>query len=670
MKASLPIRREPLLFPLFSCFRRLRRFYACRSDTTCRQLSTRCEPTLSAWAGSSAIHGNITQRSSSQIHCPKVPDKAAFSTQDRDFVDARVKTWTLHEQIQKSLVRGDYQELINVFYAVGNDPAFVRSIPENTFTEVLALLQPKNALGWAKTPYTQLSSAIVEKLRLPSADNLVREHLVEAIQILGKRKNAGQSLSVADYSTILGYARWTGFRDVAETFWRTMQADSITPNLKCYNNSLGAIVSNLGFNPEVRHSRRLTGFRTKARSQLDPTPRHAAYRFGHGGIKQGVMNLHREMTQKDVVPDEETFRLMILGIAREGDLVTVKKILRQVWGIDVDTVIGGSEQQIATMGHSLEPTSPLYPTPFLLYSVAHAFAINNDIPTALRLVDHISRTFNIQIFDYVWHELFNWTFVLSLPRRGSKGEDAHLPKPSVQKIWDMMRNEPYNVRPTLDMYNKLIKSLFVQQRSRDMWHYMCEALPLYKQARVDTRETHRALQRALQRSRDGQGRTPPIAQLHQKYVYSRLVQKVARFWLKRWVRLLLGSMHSWRKVDRDLFWSTIQIPRIVLDWGQFMPSKVQYDIPGGRVDLVFRTAQEKKDFQDKTKRVMDSKDQALNKHSHHLPTQAGDRYKLTRRQQRAAARDQHTATDSETMHRSEDRHDVQPDVCEVEEMVR
>ncbi|THY07693.1 hypothetical protein D6D02_04969 [Aureobasidium pullulans] len=599
--------------------------------------SAQCENRISGRFRQIASHNRIVWGSLSQDHGPATSDRVDLEAEDQDFIHGRKDVHDFHDRIQSLLLRKDYHGLIKLFSATEDNLKFIQSVPENTFTEMLAHLQPKNTLEWATIPYSQLSPAMVQQLHLPSADSLIREHLLNAIQILDRRNKSGKTLSVTDYSLILGFARWTGQRDVAESFWRAMETDHVVPDLKCYNNYLGAIVSHLRHEPYASHSRRLTAFRIEARSKPSPNARHAAYKIGDGGIKQEVMSFHREMIQNDVVPDEETFRLLILGVAREGDLDTVKKILRQVWRIDVDGIVNGLEDGYSEKELDMSPTSPLYPTPFLIYAIAHAFGINNDIPTALRLVDHVSRTLKVEVFDHVWHELFNWTFVLSLPRQASRREHAYLPKASVQKIWEVMRNKPYNVRPTMSMYNKLINSLFIQQRTRDMWHYMCEALPLFEDMRIKTRNLSKALRKALRQPRHEIYTAQPVGQLHEDYMHSRVVQKTSRLWLKRWVRLLLASMHSWRKVDKDLFWSTIQIPKVILEWKEFMPSKVWYDIPGGRVGIILRSGEEKEIYQEKTMDIMDANDKVLGNNSL-LPVQDGNRYLLTRRQRKAATK--------------------------------
>ncbi|KAK6006914.1 hypothetical protein QM012_005922 [Aureobasidium pullulans] len=628
MRSLVKLRSSFELKPFFfsSSYQRCGKAHHAYAHNRKNSLLTRCDSHSSGQSLRATSLKYIVRKSFSQDHGPTVSYTLPDQPKHHEFNGGRRVFDDSYEDIQSSLLRKDYHELIKVFRAAGDDSLdFIRSLPENTFTEILAHLQPKNILSKTLLPYSQFSPAAVGQLHLPSTYHVIRCYLLDAVHILDQRKKSGRTLSVVDYSVILGFTRWLGLKDIADTFWKSMQANNVVPDLRCYNNYLGAIVSNLRHDPVARQHRQVTAFRTKARCKPNPSPKFAAYHVGIGGIKDSAVKLHREMLKSEVVPDEETFRLLILAFGREGDLDTVQKLLRQVWKIDVAAVVDCLEDGHSKHKLDISPTSPMHPTPFLIYAVAHVFSINNEIPIALKLVDHISQTYNVKVFDYVWHELLNWTFVLSLPRQASRNEQAILPKGSVQKLWEVMRNEPYNVRPTMGMYNKLIKSLFRQQRTRDMWHYMCEALPMYEMMRKETRYLNKTLHRALKLSQ-------PVGTLEQKYNCSRLNEKASRLFLKRWVRLLLGSMRSWRRVDGSLYWSTRLIPRIILEWKDFMPSNVWYDIPAGRVSITLRTNKEKARYQRRIKMAMDTNDRIASKHNR-LPEQGGNRYVLTRRQQ-------------------------------------
>jgi hypothetical protein len=158
--------------------------------------------------------------------------------------------------------------------------------------------------------------------------------------------------------------------------------------------------------------------------------------------------------------------------------------------------------------------------------------------------------------------------------------------------------------------------------------------------RKETGGMNKALHRVLKLSQ-------PVGTLQQKYERNRLHEKSSRLFLKRWVRLLLASMRSWRRVDRDLLWSTRLIPKLVLDWKEFMPSNVWYDIAAGRVSIKFRTNEEKGIHQEKIMNAMDTNDRVANKHKR-LPGRDGNRYVLTRRQQRAATARGSVAVDEQS----------------------
>jgi hypothetical protein len=63
---------------------------------------------------------------------------------------------------------------------------------------------------------------------------------------------------------------------------------------------------------------------------------------------------------------------------------------------------------------------------------------------------------------------------------------------------------------------------------------------------------------------------------------------------------------------------------------------VWYEIAAGRVSIIFRANDEKEVYQRKIMSAMDTNDRVASKHKR-LPAQDGNRYVLTRRQQRRVA---------------------------------
>lgn len=161
---------------------------------------------------------------------------------------------------------------------------------------------------------------------------------------------------------------------------------------------------------------------------------------------------------------------MMVALAREGDIAGISNILQRVWGIDVEAVLTKPESEVTPPNVYL-PQSPFFPSENLLFTLAHVYGINNTIPTALRLVDYVSRQYNITIPLRAWNELMQWTYVTSVKRRGKNPETnnedlktGQLGTDAVSTLWDTMTMAPYNVELTMEMHDRLITSLLRRGR--------------------------------------------------------------------------------------------------------------------------------------------------------------------------------------------------------------
>jgi hypothetical protein len=304
-------------------------------------------------------------------------------------------------------------------------------------------------------------------------------------------------------------------------------------------------------------------------------------------LKGQIAGLFREMVQAGVSGNEETFCLMMAALAREGDMPRVASILQRVWNIDVQRLMSSNESETLS-AKSYLPDSPFYPSEMLLYTISHAYGINNQIPTALRLVDFVSSQYSIPISTNVWNELLQWTFVLSnkpkvLKRRGKvidTGKEINqLPPEAVSNLWKAMISEPYNVKPTIEMYNRLIINLSRQERYGEMQIRMEEARRLLIE---DVRRlSHlQALFNATTR------RPSPMHLAEQRMrdlLFARLRVRLNRMYVKRWVRRLV--YHGSNSLKYSDEWSAQNVPNIVKNWSLFVPSKVKYSIRSGVVSF-------------------------------------------------------------------------------------
>lgn len=303
--------------------------------------------------------------------------------------------------------------------------------------------------------------------------------------------------------------------------------------------------------------------------------------------------LFREMVDAGVAGNAETFCLMMVALGREGDLAGVESILKQVWKLDVNSLV--NEDLVPTFTDlACSPDSPFYPTKTLLFTLAHVYGTNNTIPTALRLVDHVSRHYSVEIPREVWSELLQWTFVLSHSRKGLSAADksleiqkgandiGKLPPKAVYNLWQTMVSEPYNIRPTMQMYNWLIVSLHRRRCWGEMQKYMDEAQWVAKR---DIRRRNKARELFLASQRVGAPNH--IIQLRQRdLAYASLRVSINRAYVQKWFRLLT----KWGSIDRkfDLRWAGRNMPDIVAKYQHVWPMKLTYVVRTGEVTLILK----------------------------------------------------------------------------------
>ena len=149
--------------------------------------------------------------------------------------------------------------------------------------------------------------------------------------------------------------------------------------------------------PRSKRSRRLSG-----------------YKVGPGGMKATISQTFIDMIEQGIMADSRAYCLLMTALAKKGDLVGVKSILKQAWDVDVDKPVDVDE--VPQRPNGLSRQSPLFPNDRVVWTIANIFGCNNDIPAALRVVDYISRRYSISIPSRVWEILFMWTYVLSVRR--------------------------------------------------------------------------------------------------------------------------------------------------------------------------------------------------------------------------------------------------------------
>jgi len=148
-----------------------------------------------------------------------------------------------------------------------------------------------------------------------------------------------------------------------------------------------------------------------------------------------------------------------------------------------------------------------------------------------------------------------------------------------------MISEPYNIKPTLPMYNKYIVNLIMRQN-------LLETLPLMREAKTLVQESYRYYRTALNASltaldlarkigNEHSTAQASLFELQRKLERARMRRARNYNYVKRWVRLLLGGRrwsHRTRSYHRD-------IPNAIEEWRPFLPDKATYSMRTGTVEL-------------------------------------------------------------------------------------
>jgi hypothetical protein len=156
-------------------------------------------------------------------------------------------------------------------------------------------------------------------------------------------------------------------------------------------------------------------------------------------------------------------------------------------------------------------------------------------------------------------------------------EIGQLPPEAVTSLWDTMVSKPYNVKPTLEMYDRLISNLHHRQRYGEMQIRMEEARRIFK-------DGIRKLSH-IQGTFNATTRRPSPAHLAERrmrdLVLARLRVRRNRKYVERWVRLLI--FHGGQSLKYSDGWSERALPNIFKNWALFLPEKLRYPIRSGEV---------------------------------------------------------------------------------------
>ncbi|MCJ1389464.1 hypothetical protein MMC18_002321 [Xylographa bjoerkii] len=404
--------------------------------------------------------------------------------------------WREHHAVLEALQEEEPHAILRAFLEASENSDYLEMLPGPTLAEIIRAVDPSHFLDQYKDVFHDFQSYRVMPLpeSLRSLKQVFADYGNAIHLILSRWQGLNRSLGINEYRMLLNIARAMGDGKTAVAIFDTMRADHVEPDTVCYNYLFEARSWSDAYHTSGRWRLRVIPRNIDLRqTRREETRGFEGYETGHRGIRDETIRNFDRMRMSGVTTDVNTFGQLMLGMAREGDIEGVKSVLKRIWNVEVDSILREDDNYLL-FENNLFPSSPLYPNKSLLFTIAHIFCINNQLPAALRVVDVFSRKYAVEIDMKTWAELFEWTFVLAARRYGEAKNDGskvgQLPLASVENLWATMVSEPYNVSPTMPMYNRRIRALWKRQMYDEMLLAMQAGRKLHK-------IQHRNLQRKL-----------------------------------------------------------------------------------------------------------------------------------------------------------------------------
>lgn len=478
------------------------------------------------------------------------------------------------DQVMAAMLNYDFKEL-------------VARMPPSIFVEALQLLSPAYFVEPYKEIYRPLLPASLQARGCRPAKSIYDDFVRNISAIIRIRRSAGHRLGLAEYTHLLHCASSVGDANMADYLWHSMERERVDPDIHCYNYYMEAKVWDAAHNGKEKHRLRITPFAYRRR-------RVGAYGWeGYGTGKRSVRAAVRQIFNKMVLAgyegDEASISSLLIACARVGDNWAMTSILNIVWNVSAKELRRGDYQKTVSYYRS----SPFYPTSRILLAVTHAFGTANDLAGAGRVIEHISKSYDLQIPDTVWAELLERMFVLSRPRYGSDAPakmTGQISPDACQELFDAMTQGAFNVQPTVDMHRKLAKIAWKKRRVRIFLHHLRSAYKILDRTRRKKQTAREMVESYLLSPRpNGTDMDPKLVRsrgfadaVHAYDVLRHLVRQQVML-VENMVRLLLFR-DRWLGRSEDV-WERQWVPRLIEEWREFVPCGVVLFTHGGLVGL-------------------------------------------------------------------------------------
>lgn len=476
---------------------------------------------------------------------------------------------------------------------------FVIQASAESFAAALCSIDPLYLIEPFKDVYRYLKPSLVTqpRYRWVRAIEERLDTLAEQLsEIIRRRRNASHQLTRDVCGHLLHCARVLGHGQMARQIWQIIiPEDGLKDDLDvhAYNCYMEALCWSNAFSKAEQWRLRVIPKILGIRRGDNPPPDLGGHRVGRLGLRHETLVIFRSMAGKSLEGDEETFTNLMIAMGREGDLAGAKSILKSVYNIDVDLLLQVDEEEVETPTF-YELDSPLRPTNRLLHTIAHVFGSNNDIGLALKLVDFVSRQYDLRISFSLWMHLLNWAFVLSISRSGAKQREGlatgTVPNSILDTLWNEMTDEPHNIAPDVVMYTYMARSM----RDRNQLLKAVEKIQQAKKLFEDHRGAAARLREELLALSD-QILTHPTRDprqvvpaewfdLRRRFVLTSIIEDRDLQLLILTIRLTL-TKEKWPGYGWVEGWERRRRPNLIAEFAEYLPNTMLYGTKGGRIEI-------------------------------------------------------------------------------------
>lgn len=554
-------------------------------------------------AGSAPI-----RRSIRKPHRIKIPSHSSFDKEiGHLYTTNGYRPVDLRRGLLKATRARDNGRILQYLSKGARDPTFIRAIPATTFTEILRLFGPDRELRPVvdSLEHTWWFPDSLRHLRTKKVQEFY-DHALKGL--LDMRLQGGASLSPLDLRLVLRGAGESFGVHLATDAISELDAADLAPGVDGFNSLMRATLYNRrgGGSTMIGFTVNPLWFRTRERGMMDWALPEMQY-------IERVRAMYRKMLESGGIANQETIICLMICYAREAKLDDVNKLLATVWDVHVDAVLQGDQ---IPPPKPLPAGSPLRPTEDLLLAIVEAYGTNSQSMTALALVDHVSTSYGIPISNRVWCALLVQVCVESNRIQGNKLNKALHDHPQLRReapvrLFNTLRNEPYNVKPTMVMYYFVIKRATQAFRWIRAVDLIRDAARLYDQSALDASDAANDVRVAKRRVAEGGVSAAPLFELARRRETKLLEFRRNRVMMESLCHMLIkggivpGAFHVIDEADEAActdelgfavqhpkgdyvvqpYWSFVGLPNFIKEFVHVLPPAVSYRTQTGFVRL-------------------------------------------------------------------------------------